>query len=284
MEEKIKIIADSTCDLSKELIEKYDVEIHPLMINLGDKTYRDYYEIAPDDIYKFVSETGALPKTAAPSPLDYVERFKKWVDDGYKILWFGISSHFSAAFASASIAAEELSGVYCIDSRNLSTGIAHLVIEAAELAAQGMKCEDIAAHIKGLIPRVDVSFILDTLLYLWKGGRCSGVAALGSNILRLKPCIEVTDGKMGVGKKYRGALIDVIEKYVAERLEGRTDLDLRRIFITHSGGYSEEELARVKAAVLRYQPFEQVYITRAGCTVSSHCGPKTLGILYIHKS
>jgi DegV family protein with EDD domain len=283
MANKIKILADSTCDLSPELIEKYGVVINPLIVNLGDTSYRDQLNLFPRELFEYVKTTGQLPKTAANSPIDYVEAFKPYVDEGYDVIYLGISSELSAAYASMLIAAEELGHVYYVDSRNLSTGISLLVIKAAEMIEQGMSAPDIIKFLQPMVEKVDTSFVLDTLTFLWKGGRCSGVAALGANLLNLKPCIEVKDGKMGVGKKYRGNLLASIEQYVADRLKGASDLDLSRIFITNSTGFTAEELERVKKKVLEFQKFEEVHMTEAGCSVCCHCGPRTLGILFMHK-
>ena len=176
-----------------------------------------------------------------------------------------------------------MGNVYPVDARNLSTGIGLLVLEAAELAQNGqLTAQEIQQRMEQRRELLDVSFLVEQLGYLRKGGRCSSVAALGANMLSLRPCIQVKDGKMGVGKKYRGAYQKCLLQYVKDRLEGRDDIDLRRIFITESGGFTPEEVAEVEAAVRSYQPFEEVLHTRAGCTVSSHCGPRTLGILYFH--
>lgn len=283
MAEKIKLVADSIVDLSPELVERYNVEMHYLTINLGGKSYLDMKTITPEDCYAYYKQTGELPKTAASSPDEYREIFERWTNDGYSVICFAISSQMSAAYSSIKIASEEFDNVYCVDSCNLSTGVALQVIAAAELIEQGKTAPEIVEYLEKLVPRVDVSFILNTLHFLWKGGRCSGVAALGANVLKLRPCIEVKNGVMGVGKKYRGNF-DAVLKYVEGRLEGQTDLDLSRIFITHSGEYTDEELQQVKAKVLSLQPFKEVFITQAAVTISCHCGPKTLGVLFVHNN
>ena len=280
----IKIFVDSTADLSPELIEKYDLTVIPLYVTIGGRAYKDMYEISAKDIFDNYDKTKELPKTSAVSVTDYIEAFRPAVEEGFDIIHFAISSDFSACYQNACIAAEELGHVYPVDSRNLSTGIAQLALLAAEEAAKGeTDAEHIAEYIRTVIPRVDVSFVLNNLEFLHKGGRCSGVAALGANLLKLKPCIEVTDGKMGVGKKYRGSFEKCLVQYITDKLGGRTDLELRRVFITHSG-VPEETVQKAVETVQKLQTFDEICVTRAGCTVSSHCGPGTLGVLYIRKA
>lgn len=283
MAEKIMITADSTCDLSPELVARYNVTIMPLIINMNDKSYRDGVDIVPEDIYRYADESGQLPTTSAIPVAVYEDFFRPYVADGYKIIHINISSGFSCTHQNAMIAAEELEGVYPIDSRNLSTGSGLVVIEAAIRRDQGMPAEEIVKELtEDIIPKVEASFVVDTLKYLRMGGRCSSVAALGANLLKLKPCIEVTEGKMGVGKKYRGNIGPCLLSYVRERLEGRTDLRTDRIFITHSGS-TDEDVEAVRQLVAELCDFGEILITRAGCTVSTHCGPATLGVLFIRK-
>lgn len=280
---KIRITADSTCDLSPELLEQYGIRVLPLYVNLGDRTLADGREISPEDIYAHVAAGGKTPSTSAISVADYEEFFKAQLADCDGLVHFHISQSMSCCYQNAVIAAEGLE-VYPVDSANLSTGIGLLVLEAAELARAGeLSAGEIQAEMNRRREKLDVSFVVDTLEYLRKGGRCTALAALGANLLSLKPCIEVRDGAMGVGKKYRGTLKKCVLQYVRERLEGRDDIDTRRIFITESGGYSDADIEEVRAELLKYQPFEEILHTRAGCTVSCHCGPGTLGILYFHK-
>ena len=280
---KIKISADSTCDLSPELLEKYDISVIPLYVTLGERTLADGVEISPEEIYDHVRAGGKTPSTSAISVADYEEFFKAQLSDCDALVHFHISQSMSCCYQNAVIAAEGLE-VYPVDSANLSTGIGLLVLEAAELAREGkLSAGEIQAEMNRRREKLDVSFVVDTLEYLRKGGRCTALAALGANLLSLKPCIEVRDGAMGVGKKYRGSLEKCVQQYVRERMEGRDDIDTRRIFITESGGYSEDFIETVRKALLQYQPFQEILHTRAGCTVSSHCGPGTLGILYFHK-
>ena len=279
----IKISADSTCDLSPDLIARYDIGISPLYIVRDGESLVDGVDITPDEIYAHVEAGGSMCSTAAVSVYDYVEFFHKELESADAVVHFHISGDMSACYQNACIAAAEVGNVYPVDARNLSTGIGLLVLEAAELARAGqLTAQEIQERMNQRRELLDVSFVVEQLGYLRKGGRCSSVAALGANMLSLRPCIQVKDGKMGVGKKYRGAYQKCLLQYVKERLEGRNDIDLHRIFITESGGFTPEEVAEVEAAVRSYQPFEEVLHTRAGCTVSSHCGPRTLGILYFH--
>lgn len=280
----IRICADSTCDLSPELVEKYGVGILPLYIVKNGVSLADGVEITPQDIYDHVSGGGAMCSTAAVSVADYEAFFTEQLKGCDALLHFHISSEMSACYQNACIASENMPNVWCVDSRNLSTGIGQLVIAAAEMAAQGdMSAEEIYQVILEKREKLDVSFVLDTLEYLRKGGRCSTLAAMGANLLSLKPCIEVKNGAMGVGKKYRGALGKCIVQYVHDRLADRDDIDLKRIFITDSHGFTQEELDAMEAEVRRCQNFEEVLHTNAGCTVSNHCGPRCIGILYFHK-
>lgn len=279
----IKISADSTCDLSPDLIARYDIGISPLYIVRDGESLVDGVDITPDEIYAHVEAGGSMCSTAAVSVYDYVEFFRKELESADAVVHFHISGDMSACYQNACIAAAEVGNVYPVDARNLSTGIGLLVLEAAELARKGeLTAQEIQQRMNQRKELLDVSFVVEQLGYLRKGGRCSSVAALGANMLSLRPCIQVKDGKMGVGKKYRGAYQKCLLQYVKERLEGRDDIDPHRIFITESGGFTPEEVAEVEAAVRGYQPFEEVLHTRAGCTVSSHCGPRTLGILYFH--
>lgn len=282
MANKIIISSDSTTDLSKELKERYNVSIIPLGVSLGEDTYLDGVNITPDGIYEYVAKTGDLPKTTAANLGDCIDYFSNLVKDGDAVVHFSISSEMSSTYNNARMAAEEFENVYVIDSKNLSTGGGLLVVAAAEMAAKGMDAKEIVAEVEKLVPCVDASFVIDNLEYLHKGGRCSAVAMLGANLLKLKPCIVVKDGKMGVDKKYRGSFANVLKLYVEERLGDASDIDLDRVFVTHAGCDMEivnEVVNQVKAAA----DFKEVFLTRAGCTISSHCGADTLGVLFIRK-
>ena len=279
---KIKITSDSTCDLSREQVAKYDVHIMPLAVAMGENNYRDGVDITPEQIYAHVAKGGDLPKTAANNIADYQEVFAKYSKEYDAVIHLNISAEFSSCHQNACLAAEDFENVYVVDSRNLSTGHGLLVIRAYELAEAGKTGAEIAEELRHVADRVDASFILNQLEYLKKGGRCSALAVLGANMLKLKPCIEVKDGKMGVGKKYRGAFDKSMKDYIRDRLADRDDLELDRIFVTHSG--IDKELVDLAVNTVReLQPFKEICITQAGCTVSSHCGPDTIGVLYIHK-
>lgn len=279
---RIKISADSTCDLSPELIETYNIGITPLYIEKGGQNCRDGMDITPQEIFDYVRSGKGVCRTAAVNVGDYTAFFKKCRENYDAVIHFNISSDFSSCYQNACTAAAEFENVYVVDSRNLSTGIALLVLDAAERAEKGEDPKEIAALMRETAKKVEASFVIDTLFYLQKGGRCSTLAALGANLLKLKPCIEVKDGKMGVGKKYRGPFARCLEQYVKDRLAGAEDIDPHRIFITHSG-VDPQLVETVRKAVGQCQNFEEVLETRAGCTVSSHCGDGCLGILYLHK-
>lgn len=276
------ITADSTCDISPVLYKRYDVTMVSLYITLGDKTYRDGVDITPKDLFEYVERTGELPKTAAPSPEDYRAAFERLTAEGKGVVHFSLSSEMSASYSNACRAAKEFENVYVIDSRSLSTGSGLLVVKAAELAALGLPAKEVASRIEALVPQVEASFVIDTLTYLHKGGRCSSVAALGANLLHIKPSIEVREGRMQVSKKYRGTLKRCLNDYIRDRLEDRADIDPSRAFITHTV-QDAALVEHVKKVVLNTFPFAEVLITDAGGTISSHCGPNTLGVLFLRK-
>ena len=279
---KIRITSDSTCDLSKELVEKHNIKITPLSITYGAESYKDGVDITPDDMFKRVEAGGGIGSTAAVNVQEYVDVFSDILREYDAIIHFTISSDMSSCYQNACIAAESFKNVFVIDSLNLSTGIGHLVLNAAELAAEEMPAEEIYKLLIKKREKLDVSFVLSTLEYLSKGGRCSSVAAFGANLLKIRPCIEVKNGKMGVGKKYRGNFEKCLMQYIQDKLEDPATLDTKRIFVTDSG-VTEETWLAVKAAILDIAPFDEIIHTRAGCTVSNHCGPGTLGILFFRK-
>lgn len=279
----VKIISDSTCDLSQELVEKYDIDILPLHILLGDAEYRDGKDISPDSIFAWADANKATPKTSAPSLEDAVTLLRPYVEEGREVICFSISGSMSTSGNVMRLAAEELDAsalVTVIDSENLSTGIGLLVIEAAILAEQGHSAAEITAAIRDIIPKVRASFVVDTLVYLWRGGRCNAVAALAGSALKLHPKIVVENGAMHATKKYRGKINVAIMSYVKD-LE--TDLKAARtdrVFITHSG-CSREVVEEVRAYLESLHRFREIHETRAGGVISSHCGPGTLGVLFI---
>ena len=279
----VRVSADSTCDLSPELLQAYGIETLPLYVVMDGNAYKDGLELTPDELYAKVREAGKIGSTAAINVDEYLTFFTRMKKNCDTLIHFTISSEMSSCFQNACIAAEEVGGVYVIDSRNLSTGIGLQVLRACELAQKGMAAEVIVSYVREMAGRVDATFIPESLEFLKMGGRCSAAAALGANLLRLKPCIQVREGKMLVGKKYTGSMENVLSKYVKDRLNNLEDLDLSRVFITHSGMSDPAIIDKVKDAVLAIAPFEDVQITRAGCTVSNHCGPNTLGVLFCKK-
>ena len=282
---KVRIVADSTCDLSREIIEKYDISIVPLCILLGEKSYYDGLDITPDEIYAWSDENKVTPKTAAISFDKTLEVFKPFMENGDDIIFFGISEQMSSTCNVARLVAEqeEYDRVFVIDSKNLSTGIGLQVIRAAILAESGMGAEEIVEQIEAARDLVRASFVVDTLTFLARGGRCTAITALMANTLKLHPQILVKDGKMGVGKKFRGKTAVAIDSYVEDLLPAiRANADTERVFITHSG-CTDEVIAAVKAKLEAEGLFKEILITRAGGVISSHCGPSTLGVLFYEK-
>ena len=280
MNKKVIIASDSTCDLGPELISRYDIKIVPLSVNLGDKIYTDGVDITPDMIYQHYEQNHELPKTAAPNVLDFETFYQKYTADGYAVVMFTISSTMSSTFNNARLAALDFEDVYAVDSCNLSTGGGLLVLHAAEMAQAGKSAAEIAEECRAMTGKVDASFVIDNLEFLHKGGRCSAVAAFGANLLQLKPCISVNEGKMGVGKKYRGKFAMVLQKYIEDRVGDGTGICKKRIFVTHAG-CDDVIVQQCVDQVKTLQMFDEVLVTRAGCTVSSHCGRNTLGVLFV---
>ena len=279
---RIKITSDSTCDLTSQQLQQHSITVIPLYINIGEKCLRDGLDIVPDDIYAHVSGGGDICSTAACNITDYTQAFDSFSREYDAVIHMNISSDFSSCHQNACLAAQEFDNVYVVDSRNLTTGHGHLVMRCAKLAESGMDPLAIVEDLNAFVSKVDTSFILSQLEYLKKGGRCSSVAALGTNLLGLKPCIEVVDGKMKVGKKYRGSYEKCLEQYIRDRLANIDELDLERIFITHSG-VEEKALQLAQQLVSQHANFQDVVISRAGCTISSHCGPGTMGIIFVRK-
>ncbi len=277
---KIAITSDSTLDLSKELLEKYDITVLPLNILLGDVEYKDG-EIETEKIYEYVEKTGVLPKTSAANEADFEEFFTNVLKTYDRIIHFDISSEMSTTCASAMKAARSFDGkVEVIDSKTLSTGIALLAIYARNLTKTEKNIKVIADKVRARVDKVQASFVVERLDYLHKGGRCSSVALLGANILKIRPQIIVKDGKMGSYKKYRGTMPSVVTKYCKDVLDEFHNPDKSVIFITCSS--KSPELFKAARDVVDTYGFENVYETYAGCTVSSHCGANTIGILYIN--
>ena len=282
MNKKVIIASDSTCDLNQELLERYQIKILPLGVSLGSSQYKDGVDIDPDAIYAHYEQTGELPKTSAVNIAEFSDFFARQTQDGNAVVLFTISSEMSSTYRNACLAAEEYEDVYVVDTRSLSTGGGLLVAEAGDMAAEGRSAAEIAEYCTAMTEKVSASFVVDDLEFLHKGGRCSAVAALGANLLQLKPCIVVKQGKMGVGKKYRGKFGPVLEKYVSEQLADIENIDRKRIFVTHAG-CDNQIIDRCAEAVKKTAEFGEVQVTRAGCTISSHCGRNTLGVLFLRK-
>ena len=279
---RVKIISDSTCDLSPELLERYDIAITPLCVIKDGKEFHDGVDITPADIFTHVDGGGELCSTAAVSQFEYTQMFTRYAKEYDEVVQINIGSNFSCCYQNACLAAQEFDNVFVVDSGNLSTGQGLLVVAAAKLAQQGVSGIELAERVRALVPKVEASFLIDRLDYMQKGGRCSTVAALGANLLKLKPCIEVREGKMSVCKKYRGSFEKCIRQYVKERLDGREDIAPELAFITHAAA-DANVVAAAKEEAAAYGSFESVEETQAGCTVSCHCGPNTLGILFVRK-
>ena len=280
---KTLIFSDSTCDLTAEMVAERDIKISPLTVVFGNETHLDGIDVTPDDVYDYYKSTGQLAKTTATNLAEHSDFISKNLVDGKEAVYFTISSDMSTTYNNARLAAEDFDNIYVIDSHNLSTGIGLMVLMACDLADEGKSAKEIYDAVMEIRDNVDASFVVDTLEYLHKGGRCSSVAALGANLLKLRPMIQVKNGKMSVAKKYRGKMNDVLKTYCEEKLAEENEIIGKRIFVTHSGNCDEiaEEL---KAMVAEKYPDKEVFISRAGCTVSSHCGPGTLGVLMIRKN
>ncbi len=279
---KIKIISDSTCDLSKQILETNDITLVPLTVIKDNAQFKDGVTITPTDIFAHVAAGGSLCTTSANSVGEYQEWFEKYAGDYDGVIHINIGSGFSSCYQNACLAAEDYPNVRVIDSQNLSTGQGLVVLEAAKLAKTATDLDQLAADIQAFTSRVEASFLLSRLDYMVKGGRCSSVMALGANLLNLKPCIEVKDGKMVVVKKYRGNFEKCLPLYIKERLSGRDDLDHDTLFVTKTP-VSDEVYSAVMQAVGECDSFKTTYETDAGCTVSCHCGPGTLGVLFVRK-
>ena len=278
---KIKILSDSTCDLSPALLAENEIAMVPLTVVKGDEQFKDGVTITAADIFAHVAAGGDLCSTAANSIGEYADIFEQYTDyDG--VIQITIGSGFSSCYQNATLAAEDYPNVRVVDSQNLSTGQGLVVLKACELAKTAADLDALADEIRAYTEKVESSFLVDKLDYLAKGGRCSAVAALGANLLNLKPCIEVKNGKMGVVKKYRGKYEKCLASYVKERLAGREDIDRKTLFVTKTE-VSDACYEAVMAAVAENGNFENTYETTAGCTVSCHCGPGTLGVLFVRK-
>lgn len=283
MERKVAITTDSTADLSPQLIEKYNIRIIPLGIEMDGKVYRDGMDAKPDDLYAYYQRTGKTAHSSAGNIGEYQDLFTELTEQGYDVVHIALADFLSCTQQNAKLAAEDFDNVYIVNSRRLSTGMGLLVLRAAELAAEGMSAAEIAQTVDNLSYKADVSFVLDTLDYMCAGGRCSSVTKLGANLLKIKPQIVVYNDKMDTGKKYRGKIQNCRLQYVEEQLHDVDDIDLSRIFFTHSG-MSDEEIQVMVEKIRSIADFKEIIVTRAGCVISCHCGPGTCGVLFLRKS
>ena len=278
----IKILSDSTCDLSPAQLAEHNIDLARLTVIKAGEPFADGLTITPADIFAHVAAGGDLCSTTAINISEYEELFTKYTADYDAVIHINLGSSFSSCHQNAKLAAEEYPNVYVVDSQNLSTGQGHVVLEACRLAKTCDSAEEIVEKLNDFASRVEASFVLDQLAYMAKGGRCSAVAALGANLLGLKPCIEVKGGKMGVVKKYRGSFAKCLASYVKDRLADRDDIIRDELFLTYTT-ITDDALAAVKAGIEEHGHFSTVYETTAGCTVSCHCGPSTLGVLFVRK-
>jgi len=278
---KIKLVTDSTCDLSSALLERYDIEVIPLYVNFGDQSFKDGVDLFVPKMYDLVEELNQLPKTAAPAPGIFAAVFKKYLDQGYQVIYMGIGSKFSASFNSAYNAKLllETDDLYLIDSQNLSSGTGLLLLKAGEMIKSGLDTLSIVAEIEKLVPKVRSQFVINTLEYLYKGGRLNALSALFGGLLRIKPIIKVRDGVMAVGKKGRGKITNAIDLMINEMLADKERLDPDFMMITHS--MADKEAQYIRERILEEVNVKEIYETNAGCVISSHCGKKTIGVLYI---
>ena len=281
---EVMITADSTSDLPNYLIEKNNITILPLSILLGDKSYSDGVDIFPRDIYAYVNKTGDLPKTAAVTPAQYNTVFKEFTEQGKAVVHIGLSSAISSSYQNACIAAAEFEDVYCIDSKSLCTAMGLLVLKACDFREKGFDAKKIYNRVNSLVPKVSTTFVLNNLEYLHKGGRCSGVAKFSANVLGIKPSIAVDEnGRLDVAKKYRGKIDLVYKQYISDSLKDVNKFDPARVVIANRGDINPEIISFAKGVIEGKNKFTEVITADAGCTISSHCGPKTLAIFYIKK-
>ena len=286
MSNKVIITADITCDLNKKLEERYDVKCMPLHIVIGGNTYEDWVNITPEELYDIFYKTKELPHTTAVSVGEYIDFFKPYVEDGYDVVHISLGSKLSVTHQSSVLAAAEFPDrVYSVDSCNLSSGTGLIVIKACELRDAGKSAKEIFDAVSAMVTKSHASFVLDRLDFMHAGGRCSTIAVLGANMLSLKPSIEVQNdngGAMVVGKKYRGKYDKVLLQYMDDTIAKYDDIDASRVFITHAGA-DKEYVDAVYKALKAKNIFDEIFITRASCTISSHCGPNTLGVLFMTK-
>ena len=282
MSNKVVIITDSTCDLGEELLNKYDIKFFPLHVNFGTDSYDDITQIKPKEMFEKINSTGTLPTTAAASLGEMMNVFKTYLEQGYDIVYTGISSQMSVNFQVANLAKEELEAdnIYLVDSGNLSTGIGLLLLKAAKFRDQGFSAKEIAEKLEEIVPRVKTQFVIDTLDNLHKGGRCSSVAYVFSKVLRVKPMIVVREKSMQVGAKFIGSITKAQKGMTNLFLKDFDNIDKEFVFITHS--FAEEGVKNIKSLISNVSDqIENLYVTEAGCVIGCHCGENCVGILYI---
>ncbi len=279
----IKIVTDSTADLSPELLRRYSIEVIPLSVNFGDQVYLDGKDLTPQEFLEKVKTSSVFPKTAQPSPADFLELFRRIAAEGHEILYIGISSDLSGTFASASLAAQELSGVpiELVDSRNLSMGIGLLVLHGAEMVQKGMALKEVAERLRTMAPRIKTSFIVESLDFLYKGGRLSRTQAIIGNVLQIHPRIEVVGGKLIMAEKFRGSKAKANNRLLEWATEEKELIDDRWISVTHC--HDHDSAASLAERLREMNLAQEVVITEAGAVISSHCGPGTVGILFLQK-
>jgi DegV family protein with EDD domain len=278
---KIKLFTDSTCDLTDEILEKYDISFVPLYVHFNEDAFKDRVEINTDELYHKVDEYGILPMTAAPSPGDFYNAFKPFVDEGREILYIGLSSLISSTVQNAIIAKGDFEDakIEIVDTFNLSTGEGLLLFKAVDLINQGMQLEEIGKTLRSMTPRLRTSFVVDTLDYLYKGGRCSAVQHFFSSLLKIRPIIKIVEGKMTVGEKVRGKMEKALDLMIEEILSKKGRIDSNRVFLPHSMAHDSVEY--VKSALEKELDDPEIIVSGTGCVVSSHCGKGTLGIIYM---
>ncbi len=280
---QIKITVDSPADIPENLAKELDIKIIPLYVNTNNGSFKDMINITPNDIFNQYETTKVLPKTSACTIEDYINAFKNIIDNGDKVIHFNIGSKFSSCYQNALIASKEFpeGDVYVVDSQNLSSGMALCVLTASELIKNGETISNIANKISNdIVPNIETSFIIETLTYLHAGGRCSSVAKFGANLLKIKPCIDLENGEMNSGKKYRGPFSKCVDEYISDRLSNRNDINKDVIFITHSP-CEKEIIDQIKAKLKKQYNFKKVIEAQTSCTISSHCGPNTIGVIFM---
>lgn len=282
--EKIKIITDCTSDLSDELYQQHDIHVMSLNINIKDQTFKDKIDINQKQLFELVDKYNELPKTSALTPINLIETFEKYINEGYSILFMGIGGGFSSSYQNAVIASREFPSdkIRVVDSGNLSSGIGLLVLKAVKFRDAGESLNEIANKLENLVPKVRSMFSINTLEYLHKGGRCSGTARFFGSMLKIKPIIRVVDGKMIVAKKPRGKYKVALDAQLEYVMHDKDNIDPDNLFITHCLA-EDEDIEYLKSEVGKHVKVDNIYVTKASSVISTHCGPRTIGILYIVK-